>query len=152
MRADGDVVAGEELDDVDLPGAALELDHLGAAFLHQPHGVRERQLARGVAHERQVGHQERAPQAPRHRAAVVDDVVHRDRHGRVVALDHHAERVTDQHDVGARLVDQRREARVVAGEAGDLLALAFIWPSVATLTGGRAESRSWSCVYMAPLE
>jgi len=33
--------------------------------------------------------------------AVVDDVVERDRHCRVVALDHHAERVADQHDIGA---------------------------------------------------
>ena len=49
VRAHGDVVAREELDDLDLPGAAFELDHLRAAFLHQAHGVLERLLARGVA-------------------------------------------------------------------------------------------------------
>jgi hypothetical protein len=123
VRADGDVVAGEKFDDLDLPGATFELDHLGPALLHEPHGVLQRLLARGVRHERHVGHQERAQQAPRHGLAVIDDVIERDGHGRVVALDHHAERVTDQHDVGARFVHERGEAGVVTGETRDFLAL-----------------------------
>ena len=39
MRAHGDVVAGEELDDLGLLAAAFQLHHLRAALLHQPHGV-----------------------------------------------------------------------------------------------------------------
>ena len=116
-------MARQKLDDLDLAGAAFELDHLRAAFLHQAHGVLERLLARGVGHERHVGHQERAVQPLRDRAAVIDDVLQRDRHGRVVTLDHHAERIADQHQVDAGVVDERREARVVSGDAGDLLAL-----------------------------
>ena len=46
VRAHRDVVAGEELDDLDLARAAFELDHLRAAFLHQAHRVVERLLAR----------------------------------------------------------------------------------------------------------
>jgi hypothetical protein len=102
---------------------ALELDHLRPALLHQAHGVLQRLLARGVGHERHVGHQERPDQAASHGLAVVHDVIERHGHGGVVALDDHAEGVAHQHHVGARFVHQRREARVVAGEAGDLLAL-----------------------------
>ena len=40
VRAHRDVVAGEELDDLDLLAAAFELHHLRAALLHQAHGVR----------------------------------------------------------------------------------------------------------------
>jgi hypothetical protein len=54
---------------------------------------------------------------------VIDDVVERDRHRRIVALDHHAERIADEHDIDAGLVDQRGVARVVGGQARDLLAV-----------------------------
>jgi hypothetical protein len=103
----------------------------------------------GVAHERQVGHQERPVQSARHGSQWIDHVVHRHRHRGVVPLDHHAERIADQHHVDIGLVEQHGEAGVVAGEAGDLLALARILSSVASVTGGRDEPRSCSCVYIA---
>jgi hypothetical protein len=55
-------------------------------------------------------------------------VFHRHRHGGVVTLDHHAERVADQHDVDVRVIEQHREARVITGEAGDLLAFGLHLP------------------------
>ena len=62
--------------------------------------------------------------AARHAAHVILGFVHRDRQRRVVALDHHAERVADQQDVHARRVAQAGEARVVAGQHRELLARA----------------------------
>ena len=120
------------------PAAALELHHLGAALLHQAHGVLERLLARGVRHERHVGHQERAIEALHDRTAVIDDVLQRDGHGRVVTLDDHAERIADQHQIDARVIHQRCEARVVGRDRQAIFSpSAFMRSSVATLTGGR---------------
>ena len=78
-------------------------------------------------------------QPARDRAAVIDDVVQRDRHRGVVALDHHAERIADQHQVDAGVVDQRREAGVVGGDGRrSSRRSAFIFIEGAqTLTGGR---------------
>src|SRR5690349_24138602 len=39
----------------------------------------------------------------------------------LVPLDHHPERIADEHHVHARLVDEARERRVVAGDHRDLL-------------------------------
>ena len=90
VRAHGDVVAREEFDDLELAEPAFELHHLRAALLHEPHGVGQRDVRRRIARERQVGHQERTMQPARHRFAVIDDVVHGDRHRGVVTLQHHA--------------------------------------------------------------
>ena len=122
VRAERNVLAREVLDDADLAAPDLELDHHRAAFLHQPNGVVERLLARRVAHERHVDHEERTPQTARHAAAVIDDVVDRDGHRRVETLNDHAEAVADEHDVGAGHVDELREARVVRGQARNRLA------------------------------
>jgi hypothetical protein len=84
--------------------------------------VRERLLRRRVAHERHVGDEKGAPQSLRDGTAVIDDVFHRHGHRAVVTLDHHAERVTHEHDVHTAAVDQRREARIVRRQTGDLLA------------------------------
>jgi hypothetical protein len=127
----------EELDDLGLARSSLELDHLRAAFLHEPHGVLQRLLARRVRHERHVGHLERPEQSFGDRLGVIDDVIERDRHGRVVPLDHHAERVADQHDVDAGLVGQRGIARVIARDARDLLA-ARLHPGQRRHVDGRA--------------
>ena len=122
VRAHGDIMIREELDDLDLARTAFELHHLCAALLHQTHGILERLLFRGVSHERHVRHQERAVQTLRDRLAVIDHVVERDGHGRVVTLDHHAERIADEHEIDTGIVDERREARVIGGDAGDLFA------------------------------
>ena len=87
-----------------------------------PDRVVERLLARRVAHERHVDHEECAPQTARHATAVIDDVIDRDGHRRVETLDHHAEAVADEHHVGAGEVDELRETRVVRRQARDRLA------------------------------
>ena len=63
-----------------------------------------------------------ARRRPRATHGVIDHVLDGDRHRRVVPLDDHAERVADEHDVGAGEIDELREARVVRGEARDRLA------------------------------
>ena len=125
VRAHRDVVAREEFDDLELAEPAFELDHFRAAFLHEAHGIRQRDVGRRIARERQIGHEERPMQAARHRFAVIDDVVHGHRHGGVVTLQDHAQRIAHQHQVGVGVVAQHREAGVVAGDARDLLVLAL---------------------------
>ncbi|EXI72903.1 MAG: hypothetical protein AW07_03039 [Candidatus Accumulibacter sp. SK-11] len=53
---------------------------------------------------------------------MVGDVVERDRQGRVMTLQDHAERVADEQGIDARGFAELREAGVVAGEDSDLLA------------------------------
>ena len=118
-----DAGADEPAHELGVDRAALELDRVAAALLHQPAGVRHALLERRlVRHERHVADDVRAPRAAHDRAAVIRDLVERDRQRRVVALHDHAERVADEQDVGAGLVEQPRERRVVGGEHGDLLA------------------------------
>jgi hypothetical protein len=64
-------------------------------------------------------------QAARDRGAVIHHVIHCHRHGGVMALDHHAERVADQHHIHAGGIQQRGEGGVIGGQAGDLLAALF---------------------------
>ena len=112
----------QELDDLGLAFAALELDHARPALLHQAHRIRQRELARRIAHEGQIGDQKRPMQSACHRGAVVDHVIHGHRHGRVMSLDDHAEGVADQRDVDPGLIQPHRKAGVINGQAGDLLA------------------------------
>jgi len=55
---------------------------------------------------------------------VVDHLGELYRQRRGVALHHHAERVADQQHLDAGGVEHAREAGIVAGEHGDLFALA----------------------------
>jgi hypothetical protein len=52
-------------------------------------------------------------------------VIHGDRHGGVVTLNHHAQCVTHQHHVDTRGIQPRGEGGVVGRQAGDLLATLF---------------------------
>src|SRR4051812_41232682 len=58
VRAHRDVVAREELDDLELADTAFQLDHFRAALLHEAHGIRQRDVRGRIARERQVGDQE----------------------------------------------------------------------------------------------
>ena len=55
---------------------------------------------------------------PGYGPGVIDHVIHRDRHGRVVALDHHAERIAGQHNIDPGFIEQLGEAGIVGGQAG----------------------------------
>ena len=118
-----DAGGDEPRDELGVHGAALELDRVAAALLHQPAGVRDAVLDRRlVGHERHVADDVRAPRRACDRAAVIDHLVERDRQRRLVTLHDHAERVADQQHVDAGFVEQPRERGVVRGEHGDLLA------------------------------
>ena len=109
---DRDVDGSERGDGVRHGDAALELHRLGAAFLDQAAGVAQRILrAHLVGEERQVADEQRPLPRARHHAAVVDHLVERHRQGRVESLDDHAERVADQDDVDARMVDDATEGK-----------------------------------------
>ncbi len=122
MRAHRYVVTSEVRDDLHLVVTTLELDHHGPALLHQAHRVLERLRRIAVAHERHIRDKEGPPQSPVHVATVIDHVFDRDRNRRVVSLDDHSQRVTDQHQVGSRRVNEQRETGIVGGQAGDRLA------------------------------
>ena len=108
----------DRLGDVD---AALELDRLGAPLLHHAPRVAQRILGRNlVGEKRQIGDDQRPRARPRHHLQVINDLV--DRHGqrRVEALHHHAERVADEDDVDACLVDDLGEREIVSRQGRDL--------------------------------
>ena len=62
------------------------------------------------------------PVAARHAPRVIDHVLQAHRRRRAAALQHVAQRIADQQDVDAGLVQHAREGRVVAGQHRDLLA------------------------------
>jgi hypothetical protein len=102
---------------------ALELDHVGQAFLHQPAGTAQRLLGTFlVGKEGQVGHQQGAFEAARHTAGVIDHVVQGHRHRGGLALHHVAERIADQHHVDAGRVQQAGEGIVIRRQRGNALA------------------------------
>ena len=105
------------------PLAALELDRVGAGLLEEAGRGREGLSgARLVAAERQVGHHQRVLGAAHHAADQRDQLVGRDRHGGVVAVDHVGGGITDQQHRDARLVEGARGRVVVDREHGPLVA------------------------------
>ncbi len=112
----------QAFDDVADALAALELDRLGHAVLHQAAGVAEGLVgALAVGHEGHVGDHQGALDRARDHAHVVEHLVHLHRQGGVVAGEHHRGRIADQDDVDAGLVDEARGEEVVGGEGRDLL-------------------------------
>ena len=63
----------------------------------------------------------------RHRARVVQHLLHGDGQGVFVAQHHHAQRVADQDHVNAGFVHQPRAGVVVGGEAGDEFLALFLF-------------------------
>src|SRR5438552_12999125 len=59
---------------------------------------------------------------PRHDAAVIDHLIHRDRQGRVVPLDDHAERISDEENLDSGAIEEAGEGGVVGREHRDALA------------------------------
>ena len=105
--------------------AALELHALGAAFLDHAAGIGDGVCDRDlVGEKRHVADEQSALAAARDHARVVDHLVHGDAEGVVVALHHHAERVTDQQQIRAGTIGDAREREVVRGQHREL-ALAF---------------------------
>ena len=100
--------------------AAFHLDRLGAAFFHKAGSVVNRlvgvDLIRAIRH---VGNQQSVLDAAAHGFDVMQHLVHGDRQRVLVAQHGHGQRVADQSNVDAGLVDQARGGVVVSGQAGD---------------------------------
>ncbi len=114
---DGNAGADEQLDLGDHRLAALELDRVRHALLHEAGRRRERLLrARLVGPEGQVRDDHGVPRGARHGAAERDEVVDGDRDRRLEAVDVVARRVADEQDGDPRLVEDLRGVHVVGGE------------------------------------
>jgi hypothetical protein len=95
------------------PLATLQLDGMRAGFLHEPdRGVQRRGRARLVAAERQVGDHQSVRCTAHDAAHQWNQLVDRDRHRGVVAVD----------DVGGRITDQQhRDTGVVEDPGGGVV-------------------------------
>ena len=103
-----DAGRGQRRDLLGDPLAALQLDRMRAGFLHEPDRGGERGGGSGlVAAERQVGDHQRVRCAAHHATHQRDQLVDRDRHRGVVAVDDVGGRVTDQQHRDAGLVEDR---------------------------------------------
>ena len=102
---------------------AFEFDRLHARLLQEASRVADGFIhVRLVGHERHVADQQRGLCAARHRAAVMEHLLHRDGQGVGVTQHDHAERIADEDGVHARRVHGERGGIVVGGEHGDGLA------------------------------
>ena len=103
------------------PGA-FELDRVGARLLDEADRVVHRLLVGHLERaERHVRHHERAPRPARDRAGEDEHLLHRRRHGRVVAEHGHRRRVADEDQVGAGGVCEPAGRGVVGGHHRDRL-------------------------------
>ena len=92
-------------------------------LLHEAHRVLDGVLVGHLVRaERHVGDDERPPRTARHRAREHEHLVHRGRHGRVVAEHGHRRRVAHEDDVDAGLVGQPAARGVVGGDHHDRVA------------------------------
>ncbi len=124
MADDGNLGFDERADELD--ARAFDLDGFGAGLLDEADGVGDGLGDRAViAAEGHVGHDERAAHGAAHGARVVQHLVDGDGQRVFVAEDDHGERVADEDEIDAGLVDKARGGVVVGGERGDGLALAL---------------------------
>ncbi len=103
--------------------AALQFHGIHAAVLQQTTGVAHRLGPVSlVGHERHIADEIRVLRPAPHGLAVVQHLVHRHRHGGIIAQHHHAQRITDQDRVQSRPIRSQRAGIVVGGDHGDWLA------------------------------
>ena len=105
VGADRHAVAFQHGDGLRQPAGAFELDQIGAG-LHQRMGGSECPLKCGATHEGHVGHDQAALIATGHGGGVIGELLGGHRQGAVVALQHHAKGVADQHHIDSGLADQ----------------------------------------------
>ena len=121
---DGDAGAHEGVDMSDgFLIAAFELDGLRAGLLHDAARVAQGFLGTDLEREeRHVHDDEAAMHAAAHGSGVPDHVIECDGQCAVVAGDDLTERITDQDDIDAALVQDPGEEEIVSGERDDFLA------------------------------
>ena len=106
---------------------ALALHHLGVRLVHEPPGVRDRLLGRGVeAPVRHVDHPQPVLRAPIDGLGHHHHLVEGDGHGALVPEEDHAAGVGHAKDVDAELVGDDGAAVVVDRHLHDLFALAHL--------------------------
>ena len=107
--------------------AALQLHAVAQGLLGDPVGcLNGLLLADVVGAKRHISDDEGVRSALDHRADVVDHVVHRHRHRRVVAQHNHAQGVAHQDDLAVTLVDNASGGVVVGRYEGELAALVLV--------------------------
>ena len=120
---DGDTGGDESLDDAGDAFAALQLDGGRAALLEETDGVAHRLVLVGlVGAEGHIGNDEGALGAAHDGLGVMDDFVHGDGHGGVVAQDDHAQGIANEDAGNTGLIDETGAGVVVAGDHGETLA------------------------------
>ena len=90
------------LDHLELRRATLELDHFGAALLHETRRVARRLFRGRETHERHIGHDHGALSAARYELCVVDHFFDGYRYRRAMALHDHADGIADQNEIYRR--------------------------------------------------
>jgi hypothetical protein len=111
----GDPDVHEPVDEVQL--GALDLHRVRTALLHEPAGVADAVLDRHlVGQERHVPDDHRPFHAPGDGLRVMQHLLHRDRERVRVAQDVVRDRVADEEDRDAGLVEDPRGGEVVGGE------------------------------------
>ena len=124
MADDGNLRIAEGADEFD--ARAFDLDGFGAGLFDEADGVGDA-LGHGgvITAEGHVGHDERAANGAANGARVVQHLVNGDGKGVFMAENDHGQRVADQDEVDACLVNKARGGVVVGGERRDGLALAL---------------------------
>ena len=150
---DRDSGLDERLDDPGAPDAALDLDGLDAGIVDESAGVAERLLRCRIGQERHVADDEGTPRAAGDGRGVVEHVLHR--HAELVLVAEHrpAERVADEQQRDAGLVEELGRRVVVGGQHRDPLAVGVHLADVADgqaanrvgSGGGRGTHRPISC-------
>ena len=121
VAAHGNFALDQVADRGQLVAGAFQLDHARTGP-DEAHRGRMRLLRRAIGTEWEIGDLQRALRTAGDRRRVVDDVVHPHRQGRIMALHHHAQRIADQDQVGAVVIQHAGEAGVVAGQHHQLAA------------------------------
>jgi hypothetical protein len=101
---------------------AFDFHHRGTRFADQSRAGLQRVGDITVAHEREVGHQQRGAQAAGNGSGVVDHVLQRHRQRAGVPLHHHAQRVADQRHIHPGRFELPGKTGVVGGKHDDALA------------------------------
>ena len=123
VRDDGDLRAGQGLDELRAALSAFDLDGLRSSFFDKPGGVADGLCGGGlVGAKGHVSDEEGALHAASDGAGVVQHLVHGDWKGGLVTEDGHADGVADEDDINTGLVDEPRCGVVVGGERGERVA------------------------------
>jgi len=106
--------------------ATFEFHRFGKSLLNQSSGGFEGFFRRNsVRHERHVGADVSATNAPGHGAGVIDHVIECHGNRAFVTLHHHAQRIAHQHHVHASVVYQPSEGGVIGRDNRDFPVVGF---------------------------